>query len=98
MHLSIGSTGNIYFNYVDLPTLNISTSHHAHHIGLSDAYLSEHQFNDHLVKTVTLYDKINLARDNLRNGVSVRFQMDQSNPNGQSASHIVDHRRLSISL
>jgi len=65
--------GNIYFNYLDIPNVKISTSHHAHRIGLSDAFLSD----EFKMKVITLYDKINLSREKIQNGVSILFEMDE---------------------
>jgi len=70
--------GNIYFNYVQIPNVKISNLNHAHRLGLSDAYLSQHSTNEHIVRVITLYDKINLDRDKIKNGVSIVFDMDQS--------------------
>ena len=58
--------------------MKISTVNHAHRLGLSDAYLSQHATNEHIVRVITLYDKINLNEEKIRNGLSVVFDMDQS--------------------
>jgi len=58
--------------------VKISSLNHAHRIGLSDAYLSQHSTNEHIVRVITLYDKINLDKDKIHNGVSIVFDMDQS--------------------
>jgi hypothetical protein len=70
--------GNIYFNYLQIPKVKISNLNHAHRLGLSDAYLSQHSTNEHIVRVITLYDKINLEKENIKSGVSVVFDMDQS--------------------
>lgn len=72
------NTGKIYFNYIQIPQVNVSTINHAHRLGLSDAYLSQHATNEHIVRVITLYDKINLDVQKIRNGLSVIFDMDQS--------------------
>ncbi|CAF3865893.1 unnamed protein product [Adineta steineri] len=72
------NTGNIYFNYLQIPKVKISSSNHAHRIGLSDAYLSQHSTNEHIVRVITLYDKINLDKEKIHNGVSIIFDMDQT--------------------
>ncbi|UJR08521.1 hypothetical protein I4U23_012784 [Adineta vaga] len=71
-------TGNIYFNYLQIPKVKVSSANHAHRIGLSDAYLSQHSTNEHIVRVITLYDKINLDKDKILSGVSVIFDMDQT--------------------
>ncbi len=70
--------GNIYFNYLQIPNVKISSLNHAHRLGLSDAYLSQHATNEHIVRVITLYDKINLDKDKIKNGLSIVFDMDQS--------------------
>lgn len=72
------NTGKIYFNYLQIPKVNVSTVNHAHRLGLSDAYLSQHATNEHIVRVITLYDKINLDSQKITNGLSVIFDMDQS--------------------
>lgn len=72
------NTGNIYFNYIQIPNVNISSVNHAHRIGLSDAYLTQHATNEHIFRIITLYDNINLEPQKIRNGLSVVFEMDQS--------------------
>ncbi|UJR37711.1 hypothetical protein I4U23_030406 [Adineta vaga] len=72
------NTGNIYFNYIRIPSMNISNVNHAHRIGLSDAYMSEHTTNEHIVRVITLYDKLNLEHEKIQNGVSVMFAMDKT--------------------
>jgi hypothetical protein len=58
--------------------VKISSLHHAHRIGLSDAYMSQHTTNEHIIRVITLYDKLNLDRDKIQNGVSIMFSMDNS--------------------
>ncbi|CAF4591906.1 unnamed protein product, partial [Rotaria sp. Silwood2] len=55
-------TGNIYFNYIQIPQVKISNLNHAHRIGLSDAYMSQHLTNEHIIRVITLYDKLNLDK------------------------------------
>ena len=64
--------GNIYFNYLRIPNLDISNNNHAHRIGISDAYLSQL-----IVPVITLYDRINLDRTKIQNGLSIVFNMDR---------------------
>ncbi|CAF2179269.1 unnamed protein product [Rotaria magnacalcarata] len=71
------NTGNIYFNYLQIPKVKILTTNHAHRVGLSDAYMSQHSTNEHIVRVITLYDKINLDKEKISSGVSVIFDMDQ---------------------
>lgn len=40
--------------------------------------MSQHSANEHIVRVITLYDKINLDQGKISNGVSVVFDMDQS--------------------
>ena len=70
--------GNIYFNYVHIPQVTISDVNHAHRLGLSDAYMSQHITNEHIIRFITLYDKLNLEKEKIRNGVSIVFSMDNS--------------------
>ncbi len=70
--------GNIYFNYIHIPQVQISNLNHAHRIGLSDAYMSQHTTNEHVIRVITLYDKLNLDKDKIKNGVSIIFYMDNS--------------------
>ena len=70
--------GNIYFNYIRIPQVNISNLNHAHRLGLSDAYMSQHTTNEHIIRVITLYDKLNLDREKIKNGVSIVFYMDNS--------------------
>jgi hypothetical protein len=63
---------------LNIPKVKVSNLNHAHRIGLSDAYMSQHSTNEHIVRVVTLYDKINLEKENIKNGVSIVFDMDQS--------------------
>jgi hypothetical protein len=70
--------GNIYFNYIRIPQVKISNSNHAHRLGLSDAYMSQHTTNEHIIRVITLYHKINLDKDKIKNGVSIIFHMDNS--------------------
>ncbi|CAF0796921.1 unnamed protein product [Adineta steineri] len=72
------NNGNIYFNYMRIPQVKISNINHAHRIGVSDAYMSEHATNDHIVRVITLYDKINLDKEKIKNGVSIIFYMDNT--------------------
>ncbi len=58
--------------------MKISNINHAHRLGLSDAYLSQHTTNEHIVRVITLYNKINLDKENIKNGLSIVFVMDQS--------------------
>ncbi|CAF3532145.1 unnamed protein product [Rotaria sp. Silwood1] len=71
-------TGNIYFNYIQIPQVKISTSNHAHRIGLSDAYMSQHMTNEHIIRVITLYDRLNLDKEKIKNGVSIIFSMDNT--------------------
>jgi hypothetical protein len=63
---------------MQVPNVEISSLNHAHRIGLSDAYLSNHAIKDHLVRVITLYDKINLDREKIKSGVSILLEMDHS--------------------
>ena len=40
-------------------------------LGVSDAFLSQHATKDHIVRIITLYDKINLDKEKIHNGVSI---------------------------
>ena len=70
--------GNIYFNYLLIPRVKVSTVNHAHRIGLSDAYMSQHSGSENAVRVITLYDKLNLDEGKIKNGVSIVFVMDNS--------------------
>ena len=70
--------GNIYFNYVHVPQVKVSNLNHAHRLGLSDAYMSQHSTNEHIIRVITLYDKLNLEKEKIQNGVSIVFSMDNS--------------------
>ncbi|CAF1040921.1 unnamed protein product [Rotaria sordida] len=70
--------GNIYFNYIQIPQVKVSNLSHAHRIGLSDAYMSQHTTNEHIIRVITLYDKLNLDKEKIKNGVSVIFSMDNT--------------------
>jgi hypothetical protein len=74
----LSNLGNIYFNYIRIPQVNISSLNHAHRLGLSDAYMSQHTTNEHIIRVITLYDKLNLDREKIKNGVSIVFYMDNS--------------------
>lgn len=52
--------------------MDISNNNHAHRIGISDAYLSQL-----IVPVITLYDRINLDRTKIQNGLSIVFNMDR---------------------
>ncbi|CAF1292759.1 unnamed protein product [Rotaria sp. Silwood1] len=71
------NTGNIYFNYLQIPKIKISNTYHDHRIGLSDAYMSQHSTRQHIARIITLYNKISLDKEKITNGVSVVFDMDQ---------------------
>ncbi|CAF4090023.1 unnamed protein product [Rotaria sordida] len=71
------NTGNIYFNYIQIPKVKISNAYHDHRIGLSDAYMSQHSTRQHIARVITLYNKIDLDKEKIFNGVSVVFDMDQ---------------------
>ncbi|CAF3886240.1 unnamed protein product, partial [Rotaria sp. Silwood2] len=71
-------TGNIYFNYIQIPQVKISNLNHAHRIGLSDAYMSQHLTNEHIIRVITLYDKLNLDKAKVKNGASVIFSMEST--------------------
>ena len=58
--------------------MKVSSANHAHRIGVSDAYLSQHATKEHIVRVITLYDKINLDKEKIHSGVSVLLDMDQS--------------------
>lgn len=70
--------GTIYFNYLRIPSVKILTTNHAHRIGLSDAYMSQHVSSEHTVRVITLYDKINLDKEKIQDGVSIILTMDNS--------------------
>ena len=70
--------GSIYFNYLLIPRVKVSTANHAHRIGLSDAYMSQHSGSENAVRVITLYDKLNLDEGKIKNGVSIVFVMDNS--------------------
>jgi hypothetical protein len=40
--------------------------------------MSQHATNEHIIRVITLYDKLNLDKENIKNGVSVIFSMDNS--------------------
>lgn len=58
--------------------MKISNLNHAHRLGLSDAYMSQHSTNEHIIRVITLYDKLNLEKEKIQNGVSIVFSMDNS--------------------
>jgi hypothetical protein len=58
--------------------VKISSLNHAHRIGVSDAYMSQHSTNEHIVRVITLYDKINLDKEKIKSGVSIVLDMDNS--------------------
>ncbi len=64
------------FNYIRIPQVKISNSNHAYRVGLSDAYMSQHTTNEHIIRVITLYHKINLDKDKIKNDVSIIFRMD----------------------
>lgn len=70
--------GHIYFNYIQIPSMKISVENHPHHIGLSDAYVTERTTNEHNMRVITLYDKLNLDSGKIQSGLSVVFTMDKS--------------------
>lgn len=61
-----------------VPQVKISNLNHAHRLGLSDAYMSQHSTNEHIIRVITLYDKLNLEKEKIQNGVSIVFSMDNS--------------------
>jgi hypothetical protein len=70
--------------------VNISNLNHAHRLGLSDAYMSQHTTNEHIIRVITLYDKLNLDKEKIKNGVSIVFYMDNSKfDDEQSKRHVV---------
>ncbi|CAF3299155.1 unnamed protein product [Rotaria sp. Silwood2] len=71
------NTGNIYFNYLQIPNVKVSNTYHDHRVGLSDAYMSERSTKQHIARVITLYNRINLDKEKILNGVSVVFDMDQ---------------------
>ncbi|CAF0800440.1 unnamed protein product [Adineta ricciae] len=71
-------TGHIYFNYIQIPSMKISVENHPHHIGLSDAYITERTTNEHNMRVITLYDKLNLEHGKIQSGLSVMFTMDKT--------------------
>jgi len=40
--------------------------------------MSQHTTNEHIIRVITLYDKINLDKEKIKNGVSIIFYMDNS--------------------
>lgn len=58
--------------------MTISDLNHAHRLGLSDAYMTQHFTNEHIIRFITLYDKLNLEKEKIHNGVSIVFSMDNS--------------------
>ena len=70
--------GNIYFNYIRIPQVKVSNLSNAHRIGLSDSYMSQHTANEHIIRVITLYHKLNLDKEKIQDGVSVVFYMNSS--------------------
>jgi hypothetical protein len=40
--------------------------------------MSQHTTNEHIIRVITLYHKINLDKDTIKNGVSIIFHMNNS--------------------
>jgi hypothetical protein len=40
--------------------------------------MSQHTTNEHIIRVITLYDKLNLDKEKIKNGVSIIFYMDNS--------------------
>jgi hypothetical protein len=40
--------------------------------------MSQHTSNENIIRVITLYDKLNLDKDKIQNGVSIVFDMDHS--------------------
>ncbi|CAF2081350.1 unnamed protein product [Rotaria magnacalcarata] len=71
------NTGNIYFNYINIPSMILRNLNVSTNIGLSDANVSEDSMRQHKngPPIVVLYDKLNLDKEKIKNGVTVILTM-----------------------
>ncbi|CAF3091355.1 unnamed protein product [Rotaria socialis] len=71
------NTGNIYINYINIPSMTLWNLNSSTNIGLSDAYVSEDSIRQHKngPPVVVLYDKLNLDKEKIKSGVTVILTM-----------------------
>ncbi|CAF5125376.1 unnamed protein product [Rotaria magnacalcarata] len=76
------NTGNIYFNYINIPSMILRNLNVSTNIGLSNANVSEDSMRQHKngPPIVVLYDKLNLDKEKIKNGVTVILTMYNRNP------------------